>query len=84
MEQLVLPEALRKISSKMTVESNGIIPPLDTDTKNLLNAWGFEVPEHYMTSSSNGDYLVFLKATNAGNVGWLAGATFVDQGKNFN
>lgn len=84
MEQLVLPEALRKISSKMSVVSNGIIPPLNSSTVSLLNSWGFDVPENYLNQSSSGDYLVFLKATNAGNVGWLAGATFVTQGKHFN
>ena len=80
MQQLIIPEALRKISSKLKVMSNSIIPTLSSTAKYYLDYYGFTGLESYETNTTSGDYLLFLKAGYDANAGWLARATYVASG----
>ena len=80
MQKLIIPEALRKISSKLQVTSNSIIPVLSSTAKYYLNYYGFTGLESYETNTTDGDYLLFLKAGYDAGSGWLARATYVASG----
>ena len=79
----VIPEGIKILQSKLSVNSNQIIPSFDVTGKlcNRLNLITFD--ESYKTNITNGDFLLFLGVINQPDAAYAALSVFCFVGNKF-
>ena len=79
MKNLIIPEALRIIQSKIKIKSNELIPAFDPVNCNVENI--IKVNSSYLSNSTNADFVLFLGVTYSILNPFLAFAGFCVIGK---
>ena len=79
LENLVIPEALKKISSKLTVNSTGYLPSLNPEIELCMAAKGLHLSFFNYRNPQEGDFLLVVGNVNV-PAEFMAFASFCSQG----
>jgi hypothetical protein len=81
MDNLVIPEMIRKLQMRLQVTSAQFIPSFDPVWNWCHDSGKINTSESYKTQSTNADFILFLGVHNDAGSGTLAYATFCVLGR---